>query len=107
MSEIIQFTSDYPRYTFQTTLDNIVYNFEVRWNTLNEFWTFDMLDIGNSPILNGVKIVLGYPLIRRFFKTELPGGDIVAVDTTQSLQRVGRQDLGNNVKMVYFTKDEL
>ena len=107
MSVIIPVNSKNPHYTFQCTLDNLVYNFEVRWNTDWSYWTFDMLTLTNAPLLYGIKILLSYPLIRRFFIPALPGGEIMAVDTTNTLERVGRNDLGNSVQLVYFTNKDL
>lgn len=107
MAVIIPFNSNNPHYTFQCTLDSKVYNFDVRWNTDAAFWTFDIRTIANSPILLGIKIVLGYPLIRRFFLPALPGGEIMALDTTGQLLRLGRNDLGNAVQMIYLTKADL
>ena len=96
----------FPSYTFQITLDSEIFRFTFDWNTSYEFWTLSIADFAGTILLAGMKVVINYPLIRRYGSAVLPKGEIVAVDTTGKLQRIGRDDLGVSVQLVYVPRDE-
>ena len=103
---IIPTRSDLAAYSFQITLDGDIFIFAFRWNTEGEYWTFDILDFASNPLIVGVKVVINYPLIHRYASDLLPKGEILAVDGSAKLERIGREDLGNVVQLVYLTQAE-
>lgn len=103
---IIPTRNDLAAYTFQITLDGEIFIFAIRWNTEYEYWTFDILDFASNPLIVGVKMIINYPLIRRYVSDVLPKGEIVAVDGSSKLERIGRTDLGDVVQLIYVTQAE-
>ena len=61
----ISFTND-PSQTFSSVINEIRYDFSVKWNSRFSFWT---MDIGNN---FGIKIVAGVDILRPF--PQLPFG---------------------------------
>jgi len=105
--QIIPTITEVSAYQYQITLDGEIYIFVFRWNTVNEYWTFDILDFASNPIAVGIKMIINYPLIKRYASSALPPGELIAVDPSGKLERIGRYDLGENlVKLVYVTEQE-
>lgn len=106
MSVVIPF-KNFPSFTQNITLDNIVLNFKFVWNGRDNAWYMDILDSVNSPILNGIKIVNGWELITRFTDIRLPQGALLVVSLRSDEEIIGRDDMIDNYKLVYFTEAEL
>jgi hypothetical protein len=78
----------------------------VKWNSRHEFWTLDIQTREAAALINGIKLVINYELIRRYEDPNLPPGAIIPLDSSGKLERIGRDDLGEDVKLVYFTEEE-
>lgn len=83
------------------------YHFDFRWNVRDSSWYFDMLEQDETPIIQGVRVVLGMYLGRRsrhpFFRHNV----IVAVNTSSARGDDGREatldDFGARVILRVFT----
>ena len=71
-----------PSQRFSVTLDGIVYQLIVRWNSRNGFWSMDWFDAENVAILSGMRIVPHYDSLSSFVLAALPPGKLYAVDPT-------------------------
>lgn len=96
-----------PSCFFQIALEGVVYRMAFKWNHLYEFYTMDILTFEGSAIVTGVKLVINYPLINRYGNPLLPPGELIAVDTTGKLDRIGFDNLGEEVKLIYIPEAEL
>jgi hypothetical protein len=99
--------SDVPHFAFQVDLDGETYGFEFRWNERAAGYFFALYTSDGTPLLSGKRVVLGWPLLRRYADGRLPAGDLVAYDTTNSDTEPALGDLGARVVMLYYTADEL
>ena len=94
-------------YRFGTTLVERPYIFDVRWNSRDESWRFDVREVDETLIIAGVKIVLGAYLGRvsshRLFKE----GVFVAVDLSGQRRDATYDDLGTRVVVEYIPVLEL
>lgn len=107
MALILPFDSSNPFYTFNTTIAGAEYIFNVRWNTRDAAWYFDVSEIDNTPIANGIKVVLGCYLGRHTQHTLFRDGVIVATDLSSSGIDAGIDDLGVRVVVMRMTIDEV
>jgi hypothetical protein len=98
---------DFTIYSYTVTLDNKTLIFTYRYNGRGGYWTLDLADESNEPILTGLKIVLGVNLIEKFIDDRLPSGGILAVDVTDRLARIGERDLFERIEMVFVSQDEI
>ena len=48
--------SNNPAETFTFNINDVIYKFEQKWNTLG-FWTISILDINDNELILGVKLV--------------------------------------------------
>lgn len=108
---ILDFIPSDGNYSFSSTLsvggEAQSFSFDVRWNTRDEAWRFDMYDSEGVLMVAGVKIVLNAYLGRRsahpFFHTNV----LAAVDTSLTKQDPGFDDLGTRVKIWHYTIEDL
>lgn len=100
-------TRSLPAYNFEITLEGVIYRLYFRWNSRFEFWVMDFQDRQGESILAGLKLVLDYELIRMFASDRLPKGALIAVDSSRRLTRIGENDLGDPVKLLYIPRADL
>ena len=94
------------KYNFDIALEGRLYRMQIMWNSRHEFWTLNISDNQGNQILRGIKLVINYELIRRYKKEALPPGALIPIDVTEKLERIGRNDLGTNVQLVYIPEEE-
>jgi hypothetical protein len=101
--------NDEPHYSYQTDLDGETYGFELRWNTRDSGWYLTIRDAEENVLLAGIRLVVGFPLLRRFRDFRLPPGELEAVDTNTTGQAAdpGLADLGQRVLLVYTSPEDL
>lgn len=107
MPEYLPFIQSDNNYRLQVPLSGVLYLFDVRWNDRDSAWYMDMYEADETPILLGVKLVLGNILGRRsrhlFFVQHL----LRVVDTSGSGKDAGFDDLGSRVQVMHIPVSEL
>lgn len=107
MALLIPFQPSIPFYRFSTTIENVEYVFDARWNGRDSAWYFDVSGVDNTPIVSGVKVVLGTYLGRTVDHPLFRDGVIVAVDTSDAGLDASFDDLGTRVQVMRLTLDEV
>ena len=107
MPNVLPFEPSVPDYRFNTTLDDIVYILDVRWNARVGAWFFDLLDEEENMIRAGIKIVLGTLLGLRSAHADFPTGKFIAIDLANTGLDAGFDDLGDRVNVYYYTAEEV
>ncbi len=111
MAAILNFIPSDGNYRFNSVLStpagNHQFTFDVRWNTRDEAWRFDMYDSDGILMVAGVKIVLNAYLGRRsshpFFDTNV----LAAIDTSITGLDPGFDELGTRVQIWHYTITDL
>lgn len=98
----LPFSPSIGQYTFTATIETVQYVFNVRWNTRDSAWYFDVLEADTTPIVYGLKIVLGTYIGRRTNHPLFNDGVIVAVDLSGQETDAGFDDLGIRVALQYI-----
>jgi len=86
-------------YTFNTTIDDIVLNFRIDYNTRAATWYMEIYDEDEALIVGSRAIVLGYNIFDNVDISGLPDG-FLFVDTEPTLESLGSDSL------VLFATDE-
>lgn len=102
-------------YKFTTTIESVTYTFNVHWNGrdsdpdngIDGAWYFDLLEADGTPIVTGVKVVLGTYLGRTCAHEFFQNGVLVAIDNSGDKRDPGFDDLGARVELWHFTTDAL
>lgn len=106
--KILPLLPSVPNYEFTTTLNNVPYVCAVRWNSRDSAWFMDLLNTDDTPIVQGMKLVLG-TIIGARSASELMPGCFVVRDTSNTMRDAGYDDIGEGqrVQVYFFTFDEL
>lgn len=100
----IPFSND-PAQVFTTQLGEAKYTFEAKFNDRSGVWTLDMYDAATQqPIIASAPLVLGQDLLEPY---NFGVGSIFCVDTTGQGLDAGPDDLGERVKVYWFSPDEV
>lgn len=91
----------------EITLENKVYRFRFDWNTSGQYWSMSIYNRDLELLVSGIKIVLDYELISDYAYMGLPEGEIYAMDTSNELLTIGRNDIGDRVFLAYVESSEL
>ena len=94
-------------YSFQVSLDSIVYRFDFQFNERESFWYFAISDEAGTVLRSGVKVVTNFPLLRLLVNTDAPPGSIMAIDPTDAEADAGLEDLGDSVLLTYVEEASL
>jgi hypothetical protein len=97
----IAVVSSIPNYEFKTDLDGVTYTLAFRYNSRMDRWIMDIKTEDDDPIIMGIPILLGVSLVKRFADSRLPAGDIFAISTGTTTSEAGKEDLGENVLLLY------
>lgn len=84
-------------FEYSLELAGTLYVFAFRWNTRNQFWCVDLAAGDGTPIYQGRKLVLDYPLYLDAVVDDLPPQVLLALDSQGLLDAIPRDALGNSV----------
>lgn len=105
--QIISFT-DANDIVFLATLDDGQYKLRMLWNDSGGFWTLSVRQSDGTSLVEGIKVVPNYPLLRQYHKPDVPPGELLAIVTDDTKITIGRDDFsGGSVSLVYVTEDEV
>lgn len=94
-------------YRLGTSIGGTHYLVDVRWNVSAAAWYLDFFEQDETPIILGVKLVLGAYLGRRSNHPLFTSGVFVAIDLTNSGREAAFDDLGGRVIVTYIPVVEL
>lgn len=103
MPEIVPLSND-PSSTFTITLNANELNFQTKYNTRTESWSFDIYDTQLKPLVYGAPFLLGGNIVEPY---TLGIGGFVPVDLTESSREATPSTIGLENILVYLTEDEL
>lgn len=107
MTLTLPLRSDLPHYSFDTTLDGVVYGFEFFWNTIEEGWFMSLFSSNGDALLQGLRVTCDWPLAKYYATPGFPPAMLMAQDTGGEQKTPGRDDLGTRVLLLYFSESEL
>lgn len=100
--------STLPAFTQTVNLDGTVYRLSFAWNYRAGYWSTSILDAAGTPLLQGVRLVLGLYLLRQYATPGLPPGDLLAVDPSGTISEPAFDDLSSGrVTLTYLTAADL
>lgn len=107
MAIILPFRPSIGRYRFVSVINDIQYVFKVRWNSRDAAWYFDVLEYDETPIVEGVKIVLGTYLGRWSNHDLFRQGVIIARCNVVPHEDAKFDTLGTKITVLYLTRADL
>ncbi len=92
---------------FTTDIDGKQYVFAIYWNNRDSSWYMDLLEEDETPIVQGVRIVLGTYLGRRVNHELFVKGAFQAFDLSGENRDATFDDIGTRVEVWYMTVSDL
>ena len=99
-----------PSYTQNTTFEGTQYILEFDYNQRCASWYLSIADSDNVDIYNGIKLVTGFPLLRKCVDPRRPPGELLVVSSTTDQSPPGLLDLipgAGRCQLLYITSDWL
>lgn len=93
--------SDFPAYSFELDLDNQVNTYRFKYNERSDRWTMEILDLDGNVVVGGVPILTSIPAWDQYVREEQPPGRFLPFDETLEGKNAGRNDLGNDILLLY------
>jgi hypothetical protein len=87
------------------TLDNRVYEFDFIWNARTQLMNMNLY-YQDEPVLLGVAMVIDWPLIGQYRKTEGPQGELLLINI-EDLQQPSLNDFSDKARLIYLSEDEV
>lgn len=88
-------------YKFTIELDSIVYSMRFIYNVRSERWVMSISTSEEDPIVEGIPVVVSWPLLKRFKDSRLPAGDLFAWDTSGRGIDPNDLNFGSTVLLIY------
>lgn len=97
---------DIASFSEEVILEELPYVFRFTFNDRKQYWTMSILTRDRKILVAGIKLVLNYDLFDQFPGNNLPPGQLLAIDTTDSRVKINRTNILDVMKIVYFEKEE-
>ena len=93
---------------FKAILDGIKYKLRMLWNPSGGYWTLGIRAEDGTSLLEGIKVVPNYPLLRQCRRSILPPGELMAITQDDTLTIIGRDDFSSGKAILtYATEAEV
>lgn len=102
----IPLRTDLYSYFQNVVIDDVVYKMEIRYNGRMERWFMSLSDASGNALLAGIPLLPGYPLTEKFRGCieNFPAGQFVIVDETEAERTPTRDNLGEDIKLIYVSE---
>lgn len=88
-------------------LEGVEYLFTFQWSDRESAWYINIADQDGNQIASLIRLIVAWPLLRRFQDPRLPLGLLICADMTQQNTDIAAStDLGSRVLLVYVTSDD-
>lgn len=106
MLEIPIFQDRSSDFTERVTLEEVEINFRFAWNTKSEYWMINTYkEVESGRTLNGIKMILNYPLLYQFV-TGLTGQFLIFTLDASLSSEITYDSLGAGHNLFYLSNEE-
>lgn len=91
----------YPDTTQQTDLDGVTYAFRFRWSKRGQCWHMDVRTLDGTGIATSVRLVSGWPLLRRCVGALAPPGMLFMIDQSGRDEDPNLSEFGTRFGLFY------
>ena len=97
-----------PLYYDQTVqLEGREFVFGFQWSARELCWYLSISDQDETPLATSIRLVVNWPLLRKYTDPRLPPGRLIAIDLSDQMQDIQVPgDLGTRVSLTYYTSDD-
>ncbi|WP_025021002.1 phage baseplate plug family protein, partial [Ligilactobacillus equi] len=81
---------------FETTFGNETFTIQLNYNSVGDFYTADLYNANNEPLILGEKLVYGKRLWSGYVMFELPAVDLIPLDESGLTNVCNKATFGGN-----------
>ena len=97
MKSYIPFDKEEIPQRFQIDLAEESFLMEIHYNEVGNFFTVDLYDANENPLVRGEKLILGIPLWADIANPNLPGPTLVPLDLSGKEEQITFENFGVSV----------
>ena len=97
----VPLNSDLPDYQVTADLNGTTYIFGLRFSNRDGYWFLSLFDEDESPIFEGLRLVLGIDYCEMFSDERIPEGALQLFNYASPYTECGRDDLGESCQLVF------
>lgn len=101
----IPLRNDTSSFDFDITLENVPYNFLLVYNQREDRWYMSIRTVSGDQILNGIPVMVVWPMVARFKDERLPPGILFSASLDTPAVDPTRYDLEKSVLLFYQESD--
>jgi len=94
-------SSDRENYKFLIQLDGQRFTLFLKFNYRLALWIMHVMDANETPIVQGVPLLVGINLLFRFKQETLPLGDLFVVNLEDGTTEPDKNNIGKTTLMIY------
>lgn len=94
-----------PSIRLSTTLDGITFFIDLKWNARDSHWFFSLYDYAEVAIVEGLRVVIGWPLLLRVSDQRRPSGELYFISADGDNSADPGEELGDRLQMIYVDGD--
>lgn len=91
-----------PLFDLRAELDGQTYRLVFDWNGRNERYYLTIYTDDGTLALAGVKMIANWPLLRKYPYENLPPGELVLADLTESGEQARIENIGEAFRLWYY-----
>ena len=89
------------------TLTDSIYKLVCTWNVRASFWSVSLYTADDKPLVVGKKLTIGLDVLASIYDEDKPKGLLLVVPVANDAQEITRDNMGNDVKLIFVSDDEL
>lgn len=97
----------YPDYEFRTDLGETEYLIRLHYLERFDSWLIDLLDSNEDPIIEGLPVVLGKPLLSQIVDVRKPAGDLIFLQLGNDNVPPNYDGFGTKYLLFFMTDEEI
>ncbi|MGL6011263.1 MAG: phage baseplate plug family protein [Shewanella oncorhynchi] len=90
----------------EVVLDDRPFILRVMWNERCGYFSLSVLEADSTPIVQNIKMVKNFPLVKRFADSRLPTGDLYFIQENGKTIRPEYSELGESYALYYYVPDK-
>ena len=95
-----------PEYGFEVTLENVPYQFTVKWNVRAAQYTLNISSRDGTQLVGCLGLALNSEMLKNHAGLGLPPGTLTLIDPSGGTADVGINDLEDRCRLIYQTGAE-
>ena len=106
MPYTIPIDSNVTEQQFDVFLVDESFTIKILWNSEEEYFSMSIYNLKEEPLVENIKMVLNYPLVKRYKIDKMPKGEFYLLRLSGDGERATYDEIGKRYILVFVGDDE-